>query len=54
MENGDAYIVTLSKHLQEINQPLEFDTSHMAGGYVSLIKINRNTFGSEGMSFVAL
>jgi hypothetical protein len=46
-EGGD-YMKILMNYFQEMNETLEFFTTAAAGGYVSLVKINKETYGSEG------
>ncbi|XP_060571770.1 tudor domain-containing protein 7-like isoform X2 [Ruditapes philippinarum] len=46
LEGGD-YMKVLMNYFQEMNETLEFYTTPAAGGYVSLVKINKETYGSE-------
>ena len=49
VENGELYMKTLTKYVQEIGQGLKFDTVSAKAGYVSSFKLKNVVYGSEGM-----
>ncbi|KAL4217941.1 Tudor domain-containing protein 7 [Mactra antiquata] len=47
LANSDQYITSLQEYMTMNNEILRFETTKTSNGYVSYVKVNKDTYGSE-------